>query len=236
MLGLSQFFEGLKAYPTGVHWLWTHKKYFSLLMLPWFVSGVSIISFWHYLFTATDNVSQWFFFTKPEDGILWLGLYYLSFGLFYLALLGLSLLLGLLMLNVLFAPIYEWISCAIEKDRTGKVHSVTFGRSLLLIKEELKKVVVIGIASLLALCIPFLNILIVAFLIGWDFYDYPLARAGLNFGERWRAVRKDFLAVTGLGLWLVVPFCQIFLLPFAIGGGTLLGLAGLQKANARGLR
>ena len=79
---------------------------------------------------------------------------------------------------------------------------------------------------------PGINIIspfVTAFLLGWDFFDYPLARRGLSFKERKSLAFKSKWRILGLGLWLLIPFVQILFLPMAVSGGTMLGLEALQK-------
>jgi uncharacterized protein involved in cysteine biosynthesis len=85
------------------------------------------------------------------------------------------------------------------------------------------------------LLIPGVNLfagLIAAFLIGWDFYDFPLARRGWSFKERFNFVTKEFWTVLGFGLWLAIPFVHILLVPLAAAGGTILNLEALARRGA----
>ena len=74
-------------------------------------------------------------------------------------------------------------------------------------------------------------IFLTAFLLGWDFYDYPSARRGLPFKKRRQLATKDFWSIMGLGLWLTIPLVQMALYPFAVVGGTLLSLERLEKGQ-----
>ena len=79
---------------------------------------------------------------------------------------------------------------------------------------EIKKLVFILFISFCLMIIPGINIiapLVTAFLLGWDFFDYPLARRGLTFKERKSLAFKSMWRILGLGLWLLIPFVQILL-------------------------
>ena len=101
-----------------------------------------------------------------------------------------------------------------------------------MVPEEIKKLVFILLISLFLMILPGINMIspfVTAFLLGWDFFDYPLARRGLSFKERKSLAFKSKWRILGLGLWLLIPFVQIMLLPMAVSGGTMLGLEALQK-------
>ena len=174
-----------------------------------------------------------FFLFEPGQGWWWVILYYLALLLFYITALIAILLIGLILSNVVASPIYEAISQAIEKDLfPGFSVELSFWQSLKLVPEEFKKILLIGILSLAFFLVPGLNILALfgtAFLVSWDFYDYPLARRGLTLRERLRLARSDVWAILGMSLWFMVPILQIVLVPMAVVGGTLLSLEKLAK-------
>ncbi len=173
---------------------------------------------------------------EPGEGWLWVLLYYISKGLLFLAALGLSLLFGLLATNVVAAPLYEQLSCTVEKEKRGYVEEISFWRSLKYIPEELKKVLLIMILSILIFMVPGLNLLgifITASLVGWDYYDYPMARRGWSLRQRVQEARQDYFAILGFGLWLVIPFVHFILMPMAVAGGTLMALERIDTIERR---
>ncbi|MFW7378829.1 MAG: EI24 domain-containing protein [Oligoflexus sp.] len=229
---MQRLTRGLKAYWQGVSWLRRHPSYMALLFVPW-VLGLFFMMGSFTLFIRYDEaILSWLLF-QPGEAWWQLGLYYAAWGVAYVSAMILVLLGGLLFANILAAPIYDVVSVAIERDmRHGQVDEISLWASLRLIPEELKKVIVILAISLFLLLIPGLNLLalfVTAFLIGWDFYDYPLARRGWSFRQRWNFVRGDIWAVMGLGLWLTIPFVQFLLMPLAVAGGTLLNLERLER-------
>ena len=224
--------RGLRVYLRGIQWLKAHPRYLVLLAAPSLVGLLFLVGGLS-LFSANDEkVMGWILFTQPEAGLMSL-VYYACKILLYLALTVLTLVFSLLLMNILMSPVYEVISAAVERDVTGVAPpAVGFLGSVRVMFVELKKVVFIFGVSILLLLIPGLNVLstlVCAFLVGWDFFDYPLARRGWTFGQRFRLVSRNFWAVTGLGLWLVIPFAQIIMLPLAVAGGTLLNLEALKR-------
>jgi CysZ protein len=76
-----------------------------------------------------------------------------------------------------------------------------------------------------AVTVP-LKILISAWLLAWNFLDYPLALRGLGLQARLRWIRDHATAFTGFGLaWaivLVIPGMALLLLPMGVAGATRL--------------
>ena len=171
-------------------------------------------------------------FDKPES-FLWLALYYVSLVFVYLGFFVVTLVCCFLLANILAAPVYEMISVAIERDvNGGKVEEVGLWQSVVLIKEEIKKAFFVITISIVMLLIPGVNVIaivVTAFLLGWDFYDYPLARRGWSFRQRLNFVAAHAWAVTAFGMWLTIPFAQFFLMPMAVAGGTQLSLEHLKN-------
>lgn len=228
---VSQFMRGLKTYWRGFAWLKQHPKYLLLLLIP-SIFGFLIAGSAFALFLNYDSVIYEYMLFSPREGFLWEALYgFLSF-LVLITVGGFSLLFGFLASSILSVPIYDIVSLAVERDMTGTSIEIGIWDSLLLIPEEIKKVLAIMLVSLLLLVIPginFIAVFVTGFLIGWDFYDYPMARRGWTFKRRLQFVAKDKWAVAGLGLWLTIPFIQLLLYPFTVVGGTILNIERLQR-------
>ncbi|MCX6130116.1 MAG: EI24 domain-containing protein [Proteobacteria bacterium] len=233
---IRELSRGSRFYWLGVKWLRRHPIWFFVLFIPT-VLGLALmigalLVFWNY---QTDIMRSLLF--QPGDGWLWVLPYYLGKAFLYVATLGLSMILGLLTANILSAPVYEFLSCAVEKDKTGKLVEISFSRSLLSSFEELKKVLLIALLSILVFIIPgfnLLGILVTAGLLAWNYYDYPLARRGWTLKQRLNLVRQDFWAILGMGLWLIIPFAHFILMPLAVVGGTLLSLERIEIIERRG--
>jgi uncharacterized protein involved in cysteine biosynthesis len=226
--------RGFTAYLKGVKWLKEHPGYIALLAVPillgfiFLVGGITV-------FSAFDQqVLKWILFEEPQSAmsLAWF-VYQACKMLLYIAMIVFTLAASLLLMNVIASPIYDHISLAVERDVLGTdTPGLGFMDTLRVMVVELKKVVFILFLSALLLVVPGLNVistLIAAFLVGWDFFDYPLARRGWSFRQRLRLVTSDFWAVMGFGLWLVIPFAQIVMLPLAVAGGTMLNLESLKR-------
>ncbi len=235
---ITETTKGLRVYIKGVNWLKQHPKYLFVVFVPMIIS-IILVGFLYGLFLSYD---EWVFamilFDKPEAW--WaLGIYYILKFLLYIVFFVLGMVSCYLLANIIASPIYEYVSLAVESQVTGKpAPDISLMESLKLIGEELKKVLFILGVSILLLFIPILNvisILVTAFLVGWDQFDYPLARRGWGFGERLGFVFKNGWSVMGLGLWLMIPFVQILLAPLAVVGGTLLCIEALKNHEDKGV-
>ncbi len=233
---ITETVRGLKGYARGLSWLRAHPGYFVLLFIPMILALFILSLGWGIFLSYQDVLFQWILFDRPESWWL-LAVYYLCKGLLYLAFITVGFISFILFANVLACPIYEWVSVAIERDLSGgHVEEVSLWESLKLMGEELKKVSFILTVSLILLFIPGINLIatfITAFLIGWDFYDYPMARRGWDFRRRLSFVLKDFWAVMGFGLWLMIPVVQIILAPMAVAGGTILNLESIATKEQK---
>jgi len=232
---IRELARGSRLYWLGVKWLRQHPIWFLFLFLPTLLGlGLmvgSLFLFWEY---QADIMRALLF--EPGDGWLWLFLYYICKGFLYLAALGLALLFGLLTANVIAAPLYERLSCAVEREKRGRVEEISFWQSLKGIPEELKKVLLIMVLSILIFMVPGLNlvgIFLTASLVGWDYYDYPMTRRGWSLKQRIKEARQDYFAILGFGLWLVIPFAHFILMPMAVAGGTLLALERIDTIERR---
>jgi CysZ protein len=224
--------RGLKAYTRGLRWLKQHPKYLGLLFVPMVIAFGLFLFGWGVFFQYDEQLFAWILFARPESWYM-LALYYVCKFFLYVGFLLVGLVSFVLLSNILASPIYEIVSVAVERDiRGGQVDEVSFWEALKLMGEELKKIFFILFISSVLFVIPMVNVLatlVAAFLIGWDFYDYPMARRGWRFSERLTFVSKDFWAVMGFGLWLMIPFVQFILIPMAVAGGTILSLESLEK-------
>jgi uncharacterized protein involved in cysteine biosynthesis len=168
-----------------------------------------------------------------------LGFYYILKSLLYVVFFVLGIVFCFLLANIFAAPIYEYVSLSVESKLKGTpAPDISLWQTLLLVGEEIKKVVFIIGVSILLLFIPGLNVislLVTAFLIGWDHFDYPLARRGWRFRKRLSFVLTSGWSVMGLGLWLLIPFAQLFLAPLAVVGGTFLCLEALATHEKKEL-
>ncbi|MBC7661920.1 MAG: EI24 domain-containing protein [Chitinophagaceae bacterium] len=227
---LKELARGSKAYWRGVVWLKEHPFYILLLLVPSFLGLIGVVGA-GLLFLKYHSALLSFFLFEPGQSWWWVILYYAALLLFHVTALIAILLVGLIVSNVIASPLYERISQAIEDDMFPGIRvELSFWQSFRGVPEEFKKMVLIGILSLALFLVPGLNVLALlgtAFLVSWDFYDYPLARRGLSFAERLQLARSDVWAMLGMSLWFLIPFVQVILVPMAVVGGTLLSLEKL---------
>ena len=220
----------------GVFWLKKNPRYFILLLFPFVAGLLFLLASWILFVRYDSQIMTWFL---PEEWLYFWG--EISFYFFKILLYGLTMVaalpLYLLLVNVLSAPVYDYVSLAVEKkwDVNKKdPPELSFLGSLALIKEELKKVVFILVINIVLLVLPggaFLTPVVSAVSLGWDYYDYPLARRGWSFRQRLFFVSKNLKSVFALGIWLLIPGLQFFFLPLAVVGGTMLALEDLNSSQ-----
>jgi CysZ protein len=227
----QQFRHGFAAYLLGLRWLRAHKVYWALLLLPMILGFAIVGSGWSLFWTQQDFIFDLVLFSQPDS---WWGMIFWYIGKFFVVLgvITLGLVSAILLVNVISSPVYDYVSIAVERDIAGSHHELSLWNSLKMIPEELKRTGFILLVSLVVLMIPVLNTLtfvVTAFLLGWDFYDYPLSRRGWSFAKRLRFVTGHFWSVMGFGLWLIIPLVQFVMSPFAVVGGTLLAMEHVQE-------
>ncbi len=230
----KEFVLGVSAYLKGIYWLKSHPKASVFLTIPMILSVFVIFMGFGFLWKYQDVFFSMILFEQPTEW-LWLGVYYLLKGILYLSFLILGLVFYVLLVNIFAAPCYEWVSMKVEESYTGEKSSeLSLKESFLLIFEECKKFLFILILSACIFMIPYVNILspfVSAFLLGWDFYDYPLARRGWSFSQRLKFVKEHFVGICGFGFWMLIPGLQLLSMPLAVPGGTLLALGHLKKGE-----
>ena len=110
-----------------------------------------------------DTWMEFILFDKPE-GFWGLIGYWITYASLFVGIVIVSILAGFLLPSIIASPFYDYVSMKVETDLTGrKGEEVSLLRSLLLIKEEVKKVVFILAVSLIALFIPILNVVVFPF-------------------------------------------------------------------------
>ena len=227
----TQLAVGIKIYSEGWRWLRSHPRYMLMLFVPLMVGLLALAVMLGWIWHNFDSLITAVLFDKPES-LVYVPLWFLLYALLAVVMFVLSFVPPLLLTSVVSAPLYEHVSCAVERDLTGKIIEAPWHRALALMFEELKKVVFIMIFMLIASIIPGLNVLALlapAFLLGWEFCDYPLARRGWTFRQRLKFSMSNFWTISGFGLWLIIPFMQFILAPIAVVGGTIASIRILDE-------
>ena len=230
------FIRKLFVFWRSFFWLKRNLKYFFLLLFPFLIGLVFFILSWTFFLNYEDKIITWLFSESWLDSFGKISFYFLKILLYGLVMV-VSLPIYLLVVNVVSSPIFDYVSLAVEKKylkSSSRLREFSFLESLALIKEELKKVVFILVIHLLLLFLPggvLLSPLLSAFCLGWDYYDFPLARRGWTFRQRLSFVLKNLSSIFGLGLWLLIPGVAFFFFPLAVIGGTILALEDLSSSN-----
>lgn len=157
----------------------------------------------------------------------------------------LGLLLVLLISNVVAAPFNDALSEAVENILTGdtpppfsfkRMVADVFRTVRLELLKVLVYVAVVGPMFLASFFVPGLGQVIslvgfalTAIYLGIDYIDWPAARRDWSVADRLSFSRRQLAAVTGFGtgVWvlLFVPLVNLFFMPAAVAGGTMLFVA-----------
>ncbi len=209
MLSLLPFFMGVVGFAAGMTiFVLYGNSWMTSMLMGWFAG-------WQ---------NDWF----------WLVLFWIIKTLMLVSLFLFSVLGSLVVVASVASPVNEYISVQIERELVGQpgANAVSLRQWPRVILGEFLKALAVITLPLMMLLIPGVNLfagLVAAFLIGWDFYDFPLARRGWSFKQRVSFVTKEFWTVLGFGLWLAIPFAHVFLVPLAVAGGTILNLEALAR-------
>ncbi len=232
----KDFATGVEGYLRGVRWLVKRPAILVLLLVP-LLFGILAFAGGMWAFWSLGNgwltklLMTWF--SSWNDHWAWELAYVIVKALMWFSVLMVCLVGAVAVMGIFSSPIYELISSKIETDLLGESkHVVPWSNLPRLLVGEAFKSMIVTIVPIILMLVPGVNLvagLVAAFLLGWDFYDYPLARRGWSFSARWRFVRSEFWTVLGFGIWLVIPVVQILIVPMAIAGGTILNIEALQR-------
>jgi uncharacterized protein involved in cysteine biosynthesis len=229
------FVFGIRAFVTGCGWLSRNPRWLALLMVPFVVAAVTFSAGVWAFFEYSPQLYDWLLFARPE-GYAILAMWYLLKAAVGVAMFVFVLAASLCVAAVISSPVFERVSLAVERSVLGDQSQVAAMPlfSLRVMFDEIKKGLISVGVPLFVLLIPGVNVLTPvasALVLGWNLYDYPLARRGLSLNERIRIALGDAPALIGLGVWLIFPLAQIFLMPFAIAGATIICCERLRGLN-----
>ena len=137
---------------------------------------------------------------------------------------------------VLAAPLYEFLSVAIERRHTGGLREAEGGWKEMLIdtwralSDAVKFLLLAGVAWLLGLTAPpvtpVIAFMVIAVLVGLEFMDSPMGRRRLPFRQKlWYGARHAWMLM-GFGslmtLMMLIPVVGAFFLPLGVIGGTMM--------------
>ena len=165
--------QGLLTYLRGVRWLLKRPLTLALLFIPLFL-GLLMIAGSFQLFSQYENEIYSYVLFNPSDSYFSQGLYYVTKFLLQIGMYALMVLVGFLGANLISSPVYDYVSILVERSALGrKAEEISLWKSVLLIPEEMKKLVFILFISFLLMIIPGINIIspfATAFFIGLGFF------------------------------------------------------------------
>ncbi|MAQ17394.1 MAG: hypothetical protein CMN30_21680 [Sandaracinus sp.] len=256
--GLSYPFRGM-GFVFG-----KHPELARIWVFPIFITFVAFIGAVWGAWELQDDVVNYFWAEPTGDGF-WAGAGRLAHGflelLAFLILLVTSFFAVLGLSSVFAAPFNDALSEEVERLTTGRAGPPFTFRAL---TRDLLRTVGLELTKLviyLAVMIPLfmlsfalpgvgqilysvVGFLFTALYFAIDYIDWPAARGNKALGYRSQVLKERFAACFGFGtgvfLFLWVPFLNLFFMPAAVAGGTLLFLdlegegAGAQGLALRG--
>jgi CysZ protein len=243
------FFSGLRYPFRGMRFVYgKHIGLVRFWLPPIVLTGIMLVLIFGAVFEYHDALTDWIW-TAPAGESFWS-----SVGRFFHGLLDvlLSVMLALgglvavmLSTSVLAAPFNDALSAEVERLVTGAegppFRISTMLRDLLrtvgmeLVKLFLYALVMLPLflASLLLpvagqVLYSVFGFLFTAMYFALDYIDWPATRRGRGVGARLELGRKRFMPMFGFGtgvwIFLFIPFVNLFFMPAAVAGGTLLFL------------
>jgi len=248
------FARGLSYALRGMRFVYIeHPRLARYWVFPILITGFALVSVFYGAGSYYDDLAGALWSLFPEswnEATGWVGgflkalrwLIELVAGVL-IALLGLVLVL--LLSSVAAAPFNDALSEAVEHVLTGEpAPPFSFGRMVAdiarTIRLELLKVLVyaavVGPLFLASFIVPGVGqvLSLVAFALtavylGIDYVDWPAARRNWSVRDRVTFARRQLPAVAGFGtgVWLLlfIPLVNLFFMPAAVAGGTILFLA-----------
>ncbi|OEU49409.1 MAG: hypothetical protein BA861_03505 [Desulfobacterales bacterium S3730MH5] len=227
--------EGFRFHIKGIRFAFRHPSFLTLSTIPFLITlFLYILAF--YLFTLyADDLLQLIWHidstesSKYVEWLYWAYVHIVKYLLYIIVLVGMFYTF-IVLSNILASPVYDHISTKYERIYHTHYHpeqatSPAKG-ALRVMKEEVKKAVLMLVIPLLLVFIPligvFLSFVVAAVFIAWDYVDFSLSRDYPLLKDRIKAVWRNKFLLVGFGLPLLVPLLGLIILPFAIIGSTKL--------------
>lgn len=240
------------AYPLrGWRFLFAHPSLIRFWIWPIFITFVCLVGVGYGAWHLHEDVVNLFWSAPDGDGWLASVLAFLRGALSFvmgILLFAFGLVLVVLIASPIAAPFNDALSQAVEKVEAGN-EAPPFALGAVL-RDLLRTVAFeagyIGImltTFVLSLVVPVLGpavhtvfgFVVTASYWALSYIDWPAARRGLSLGRRIGLVRAQFVTMFGFGcaVWLMlfVPLLNLFFMPAAVAGGTLLVL-DLERTGA----
>jgi len=232
---LRAFSEGWRFHVSGIRFGLHHFSFLSLSLLPFVVTLALYISAFYMFTLYADDLLTMIWHPKTGESSQVVGWLYWAYThvvkfFIYVIVLVVMFYTFILLSNIVASPLYDHISARyernVEEGVSGEKREFSSRGIWTVIKEELKKAVLMLILPIPFLFIPvvgaMLGFLIAATFIAWDFVDFSLARDCPLLKDRIRAIWRFKSLLLGFGCPLLIPFFGLLIVPFAILGGTKL--------------
>jgi CysZ protein len=242
---IRAFSEGPKFHIQGIRFALKNPSFLALATLP-FVVTLSLYVLGFYWFTGhTEDLLRLFWHVDPGESSRYIGWLYWAYvhvvkWILYILVMAVMFYTFVVFSNVLGSPVYDHISTKYERiyhRSSNRGETISPARGILAVmKEEVKKAVLMLVIPLLFFLIPvigaFLSFVVAAIFIAWDFVDFSLSKDCPLLKDRIKALWRHKYHLIGFGCPLLIPFVGIVILPFAILGSTKLYYDRMRESNS----
>jgi CysZ protein len=238
------FSQGARFHVRGIRFGLNHPSFLFLAVFPFLVTLTLYIIAFYIFVDYSDNLLEMVW--NPETGesswiMGWLHWIYTHIFRWILYLIALVIMFYtfIVISVVLASPVYDYVSRKYERLSYGdalKENTTPSGNGLLtVVKEELKKALVMLVIPIPLIFLPvvgtLLSFLVASVFIAWDFSDFSLSRDCPLLRDRMRAVWRHKWSLLGFGSPILIPFLGLILMPFAILGATTLYFDEMKQAS-----
>ncbi|MBI4042479.1 MAG: EI24 domain-containing protein [Deltaproteobacteria bacterium] len=231
---IRRFSKGFLAYFRAFRVLAKRPSLFRHVLIPVLINVLIYTGLVYLSISRFSEIMGWFL-SQPET---WYGyvLYYALAAILVLSIVMAMVLTFTVVGNLIASPFCDMLSESVATVECGRATEkraesfCTFVKRMLL--TEFKKMFLLiglGMGSLFLNMIPFLGLvssLLMTLLIAFEYLDYNFSREGWLIRDRITFILRHFPEAFGfglsVGLGMVVPILNFFVLPLAVMGGTLL--------------
>lgn len=222
--------------------------YRKFILIPLAANGILFIVFAVTLFSLLPNSLQWLISWIPDWLPFMEWFVYSVAGVLFLLLYGMSF---SVITNIFAAPfngllaekIQREAGLALPEESVSKVIVRTLGRELRKLMYFIGYGIIVAVVLFFLAMIPFVNLLVPFLAFAWMFWclaiqylDYAADNNQQSFDQLRKDAKKPWVSTFGFGgivaALLMVPIVNIFVMPAAVAGATLMWLKKIHKPDA----
>ena len=221
--------------------------YRKFILIPLIANGILFVVFAMMLFSLLPSSLQWLISWIPD----WLSymewFIYSVAGVLFLLIYGMSF---SVITNIFAAPFNGLLAEKIQREAGLKLPEESISSVIVrTLARELRKLVyfvgygiIVGVCLFFLAMVPFVQLIVPVLALTWMFWclaiqylDYAADNNQQSFDQLRKDAKKPFISTFGFGGivagLLMVPIVNIFVMPAAVAGGTLLWIKKIHKSE-----